>query len=174
MIVSIAELQSYSEFSGKTEAELIVMAEAVEQLVRAYTNNRFQYRPGRFCAESDGDTLYGVSPYIQAGDTVEISEGPNKGLYVVTEVGEDYIRVDGALFTENRNLVTRVVYPKDVKLGVLNLLKWEIENRDKVGVKSESLSRYSVTYYDQDAGNTVMGYPVSLLGFLKPYRKARF
>ena len=31
-----------------------------------------------------------------------------------------------------------------------------------------------VTYYDQDASNTVMGYPVSLLGFLKPYRKARF
>lgn len=61
-----------------------------------------------------------------------------------------------------------------MKAGVLNLLKWEVEHRDKVGVKSETLSRHSVTYYDQDANNTVMGYPVSLLGFLAPYRKARF
>lgn len=32
----------------------------------------------------------------------------------------------------------------------------------------------SVTYVDYDANNQVMGYPVSLLGFLKPYMKARF
>ena len=46
--------------------------------------------------------------------------------------------------------------------------------RDKVGIKSETLSRHSVTYYDQDAGNQVMGYPASLMGFLSPYIKARF
>ena len=58
--------------------------------------------------------------------------------------------------------------------GVLELLKWDIKNRPKTGVKSETLSRYSVTYFDQDANNQVMGYPVALLGFLKPYIKARF
>ena len=46
--------------------------------------------------------------------------------------------------------------------------------RPKTGVKSETLSRYSATYFDQDANNQVMGYPVALLGFLKPYIKARF
>ena len=29
-------------------------------------------------------------------------------------------------------------------------------------------------YYDVNEENQVMGYPVSLLGFLKPYIKARF
>lgn len=58
--------------------------------------------------------------------------------------------------------------------GRFELLKWDIKNRPKTGVKSETLSRYSATYFDQDANNQVMGYPVALLGFLKPYIKARF
>jgi hypothetical protein len=68
----------------------------------------------------------------------------------------------------------KIAYPADVKLGVVNLLKWEQNNRDKVGVASESISRHSVTYFDMTAENTAMGYPVSLLGFLKPYMRARF
>jgi hypothetical protein len=59
-------------------------------------------------------------------------------------------------------------------MGIINLMKWEKNNRDKVGVKSETISRHSVTYFDQDASNQVMGYPVSLLGFLELYKKARF
>lgn len=65
-------------------------------------------------------------------------------------------------------------YPMDVKMGVANMMKWELNNRDKVGVASETISRHSVTYFNMDSGNTVMGFPVSLLGFLKPYKKARF
>jgi hypothetical protein len=41
-------------------------------------------------------------------------------------------------------------------------------------VASETISRHSVTYVDQTGDNTIMGYPVALMGFLKPYRKARF
>ena len=65
-------------------------------------------------------------------------------------------------------------YPMDVKMGVVNLVKWELDNRAKVGVSSESISRHSVTYFDQTGENTLMGYPVALMGFLKPYKKARF
>lgn len=65
-------------------------------------------------------------------------------------------------------------YPADVKMGVVNLLKWELNCRDKVGVASESISRHSVTYFNMDGDNSVMGYPKSLLGFLKPYKRARF
>lgn len=67
-----------------------------------------------------------------------------------------------------------VVYPADIKIGVVNLLKWELGNRDKVGIASETISRHSVTYIDQTDTNTLMGYPASLMGFLKPYHKARF
>lgn len=65
-------------------------------------------------------------------------------------------------------------YPPDIKSGLINLMKWELENRDKVGVASETISRHSVTYFDQSATNTDGGFPIALLGFLKPYVRARF
>lgn len=65
-------------------------------------------------------------------------------------------------------------YPMDVKMGVINLMKWEFTSRDKVGVASESISRHSVTYFDMTGDNSTMGYPRALMGFLKPYMKARF
>ena len=73
-----------------------------------------------------------------------------------------------------RHLTPEGEYPMDVKMGVVNLLKWDLDMREKVGVASESISRHSVTYVDQTGINTVMGFPVSLMGFLKPYKKARF
>ena len=65
-------------------------------------------------------------------------------------------------------------YPADVKMGVINMLKWDLENRNKIGIQSETISRHSVTYFNMDGDNSVMGYPKSLLGFLKPYHRARF
>ena len=75
---------------------------------------------------------------------------------------------------DNAILATKVVYPMDVKLGVANMLKWEQSNRDKIGVSSETISRHSVTYFDMTGDNSLMGYPKALLGFLKPYKRARF
>ena len=65
-------------------------------------------------------------------------------------------------------------YPMDVKMGVVNLMKWELGNREKVGIASESISRHSVTYVDQTGENTIMGYPAVLMGFLRPYKRAQF
>ena len=62
----------------------------------------------------------------------------------------------------------------DVKMGAVNMLKWDLENRDKVGVQSETISRHSVTYFNMDGENSSLGYPKSLTGFLKPYMRARF
>ena len=65
-------------------------------------------------------------------------------------------------------------YPVLVKLGALELLKYDEANSDKgmEDVASESISRHSVTYKDRSAN--VDGYPKNLLAFLKPYKKARF
>ena len=65
-------------------------------------------------------------------------------------------------------------YPMDIKMGVVNLMKWELDNREKVGIASESISRHSVTYFDMTGDNSTMGYPVALVGFLKPYKRAQF
>lgn len=175
MIVSVDKVMKLPEFVGQTESVIAEKLDAVELLIRAYTNNNFQNRYVRFTAESIGNRLLGTSDFLKVGDTVQISQSQvNDGLYVIAEIGDDFVRVDKDLYQYSDNLVTKVEYPADVRSGVIDLLKWEIKNRQKVGTKSETLSRYSVTYYDQDVNNQVMGYPVALLGFLKPYIKARF
>ena len=65
-------------------------------------------------------------------------------------------------------------YPMDVKMGAIQMLIWDMDNRGKIGVQSETISRHSVTYYNLDGNTSSMGYPVALLGFLKPYKRARF
>lgn len=57
---------------------------------------------------------------------------------------------------------------------VVNMMQWDMENRDKVGIQSETISRHSVTYFNLDGDNSTIGFPKSLIGFLKPYKKARF
>ena len=107
-------------------------------------------------------------------DTIQISEsGLNSGLFTVTGATDATFTVAEDVRDENDVLVTLVKYPDDVVDCALNLLEWEINNRAKVGIQSETLSRHSVTYFAQDANNQVMGYPVSLLGCLKSHRKAR-
>lgn len=175
MIVKVEDLMTLPEFNGMSADILQMQLDSIEQMVRKYTNNNFQNRNIRFLADSIGTILNGSSPFLVEGDTIQVSESRvNDGLYVITSIGEGSVTVDRPLFTVERNLVTKVEYPADVKVGVINLMKWEVTNRNKVGIKQETISRHSVTYFDQDSNNQVMGYPVSLLGFLKPYMKARF
>lgn len=175
MIISASDLIGLPEFRGMDQEELQGKLDGIEILIRKYTNNNFQNRNIRFLASSEGNVLNGVSPFLKIGDTVQISESDvNDGLYLVTALDADTTTVDKILWSVTQNLVTKIEYPIDVKMGVINLMKWEVSNRDKVGIKSETLSRHSVTYFDLDANNQVMGYPVSLLGFLELYKKARF
>lgn len=175
MIIPVDEVTSLPECQGMSEKDIQRRLDALEILIRKYTNNNFQNRNIRFTANSLNDRIFGGHPFIRVGDTIQISESlVNDGLYVIKEIEGDYIRVDKALFTVDHNLVTKVEYPVDVQQGIINLMKWELTNRDKVGIKSETLSRHSVTYFDQDVNNQVRGYPVSLLGFLESYKKARF
>lgn len=175
MIIPIEEVTSLPEFQGMSEKDIQRRLDALEILIREYTNNNFQNRNIRFIAKSLNDRIFGVHPFIRVGDTIQISESlVNDGLCVIKEIGDDFIRVDKDLFSIDHNLVTKIEYPIDIQQGIINLMKWEMTNRDKVGIKSETLSRHSVTYFDQDINNQVRGYPVSLLGFLESYKKARF
>lgn len=175
MIISVTELQKLPEFQGQNEAILKSKLDGMELMIRSYTHNNFQNRNVRFLASTNDNKIHGYSPFLVNGDTIQISEsGVNDGLYVIQGIENESITVDKALFSVYHNLITKVEYPIDVVMGVINLMKWEITNRDKVGIKQETISRHSVTYFDLDTTNQVMGYPVSLLGFLEPYKKARF
>lgn len=175
MIVDVEALLAMDAFKGMEKEALMARLKAVESLIRSYTNNNFQNRAMRLEAPVKGGIIQGYCPYFKVGDTLQISQSKvNDGLYEIVEISEGGIRVDGDLYDNPSNVITKVQYPADIQKGVIDMMLWEKENRSKVGVKSETLSRHSVTYYDQDASNSSMGYPVSLLGFLKPYMKARF
>lgn len=177
MIMTVTELKQYvtTDISNKVlEARL----QALELLVRGYTNNNFQKRAFRTVAVAvaDGNQLLvpGAAPF-KAGDTLEITESElNSGLVTVSAVSDGSITVMEELFDESGVVITKVVYPADVKQGVARMLQWQLDNGDKAGVQSESISRHSVTYFNMDGDNSSMGFPKSLLGFLKPYKKARF
>lgn len=175
MIVDIEKLLSMKEFKDGDKDTLSQKLRAVESLIRSYTNNSFQNRAMRINAPVVNGIIRGHCPYFRKGDTIQVSDSKvNNGLYEITAILDTEIKVEGELYDFPVNTITKVVYPPDVQKGVLDLMIWEKNNREKVGIKSETLSRHSVTYYDQDSNNQVMGYPVSLLGFLKPYVKPRF
>lgn len=171
----IVDMETAREYIRADWPDKLLMSKikAVEQLIRSETNNRFQDIRVRFYGPSSGGELYGSSPYLVVGDSIEIGESVNDGVYTITEIADGTVKVDGPLFNAAHNMVTKLFYPEDIRMGALNLLKWDATGREKVGIKSESLSRHSVTYYDMDSSNSAAGYPAALLGFLEPYVQPR-
>ncbi|MDE7339935.1 MAG: hypothetical protein K2N80_05145 [Lachnospiraceae bacterium] len=172
MIVSVQSALSYLK-KEIPESDLKRKISAIESMIRDETNNNFQHRWMRFYAPSRPEGIVGSSPFLEIGDTIEINESINEGIYTVEKIEAEMIRLDRKLYGTSHNMVTKVVYPAAVQEGVLNMLQWELNMRSKTGIKSEILSRHSVTYFDMDAANSLDGYPVSLMGFLEPYYKAR-
>lgn len=174
MIISVEELKQYMT-TTETDAVLEAKLQALELSIRGYTNNNFQQRNIRTVCPVVAQKLFTPYPHFKAGDTIQISQSIfNDGIYTIKGIVDEMIELDKGLLDENQVLVTKVEYPMDVVMGVVNMLKWDIENRDKVGIQSETLSRHSVTYFNMDGDNSTIGYPKTLVGFLKPYKKARF
>ncbi len=175
MLISAEMFRSLA--GGINEASEIIEMKlmAIENLIRNYTHNDFQIREIRSQSEIIDNKIVNPPQNIAVGDTIQISQSLlNNGIYTVTEITENGMTVSGVLLDCTKNLITKVSYPPDVVLGAVNLYKWDLQNRSKVGIQSETISRHSVTYFNMDGDNAVMGYPRSLLGFLKPYMKARF
>ena len=174
MILSIEKARSLISFPESWSDEKIRMKLlAVEQTIRAYTNNNFQNRDVRVQADIAAGVFMSESliPF-SIDDTVQVSESRlNKGLFTVSTADDRTFMVDEETRDEDDVLVTKVEYPADVVNCCVELMEWAVNFAGKVGIKSETLSRHSVTY--EDSATMFMGYPASLLGCLKPYRKCR-
>ena len=174
MLMTMEQLKSYIE-TDENDTTLEAKLKALESLIRNYTHNNFQLKNIRSQSEVSDGFILNPPEHISVGNTIQISDSIlNNGIYTVTEISENGLTVEGDLLDCKKNLITKIYYPYDVVIGAVNMLKWDIENREKVGIQSETISRHSVTYFNMDGDNSVMGYPKSLLGFLKPYMKARF
>lgn len=170
MLMTIDELRIYVD-SDESDEVLMAKLSAIEMLIRQYTHNNFQERRARSVGIAfSGNTVYLDDPhYFKVGDTVTI----DNSITVVTAIEGNQIEIADSVY-DAEVLVTKVVYPNDIKMGALNMLKWDLNNRHKVGIQSETISRHAVTYFSMDGDNASLGYPKSLIGFLKPYKKARF
>lgn len=172
MIMTVEQAKELVNLEGWTDAKIKMKLDAIEQTIRAYTNNNFQNRERRIEAFIRAGVFMSEAliPF-DVGDTVQISKGKNKGLFTVSESHELAFMVNEKTYDEDDLIVTKIEYPADVVNCCADLLEWAVSFAGKVGIKSETLSRHSVTY--EDSATMFMGYPASLLGCLKPYRKCR-
>jgi hypothetical protein len=176
MIITISKLRVQTDCGELTDDIIQSRLDAIEQVIRKYTNNNFQNRNVRFVSSSSGDKLMGTSLFIRKGDTIQISQSMvNDGLYVVKEVTEDSLTVDRELFDFPSNMVTKIEYPQDVIQCALDLFEWKKNFGAKIGIKSESetLSRHSESVTYEDSATLFMGYPVGILKGLSLHKKAR-
>ena len=172
MIITVEDLKKQVNCGSDADDLITAKLEAIEAVIRKYTNNNFQQRSIRFAGSSEDFRVYGSPQYFTVGDTVQISgSGINDGLYMVTAIDIEYLELDKPLLPDDYNLVTKIKYPADVIQCAVDLYKWKQTMGDKVGVKSETISRHSVTY--EDSATLFMGYPVGILNGLKLYEKAR-
>lgn len=179
MLISIEELKeiySDKDFSRFSDKRIELKLESIEMAIRKYCNNNFQNRNIRYkCIVKDNKVIFISKINLKVSDTVQISYSKfNNGLYVVKEINEDksYFVLDKPLKDEDI-LITKVEYPIDIIDGAVEILNWDFNKSDKVGISSESISRHSVSYQTYDGNNTVYGYPSRLFGFCKHYVKGR-
>ena len=175
MIISLAKLKSM--FPNVEDQVLIDKITAIESAIRGYTKNNFQDRKVRFSAAILNNVCTPSHPLIKEGDTVTISQSINEGFYNVETVNENQMILSSELIDAPINLITKVYYPPDVVNVASDLIKWEIEYSEKqlMGISSESISRYSVSYSNVSSdGANINGYPVAIMSKLKPYIRAKF
>jgi len=153
-----------------------------EQTVRHLTNNNFQNVNVRFrnLTFDNGniivqDDIFG----LREGDTIQISNSQvNDCLAVIVSITDKTIEVDkNELFYEgsfSSAFITKVEYPADILIGIQELIKYKQKMGSKMGIKSESIARMSVTYYDINATDNIEGFPASRFSFLNKYKKMRW
>lgn len=176
MIISLEDAQAIDV--DITQDDL----DAFETSVRELTNNNFQntfvrYKNVEFVNENTilvKDEIRG----LRIGDTVEVNYSHyNDGLFVIKEIVGKQITVQGTPFlvgNSGRAMLTKIEYPADIKRGIKKMIEYDKAMTGKVGIKSETIARMSITYYDVNAAENTDGYPSSLLSFLRKYEKMRW
>ncbi len=176
MLISAGDLKSYHKQFKDIDDDLITRKlSVIENAIREHTNNNFQNRLVRFNASVDGGIIKGSSPYLKVLDTIEISDGVNKGLYTIINADNELKTIE-PLYDYTNQLITKIEYPIDVIEGAIEILDWELikKGREKSNIASESISRHNVSYVQRTNDNTINGYPIELFNFCNEYKKARF
>lgn len=156
--------------------------DALEQTVRQLTNNNFQNIHIRFKQLTFSGAVITLKeePFgLRPGDTIQISNSKvNDGLTTIKGITGKEIALDRTepffeVFSREA-FMTKVEYPADIRMGIEELLRFKKKMGAKLGIKSESIARMSVTYYDINASDNVEGFPAAKFSFLNKYEKMRW
>lgn len=186
MLMTVEELRKHIT-TEETDEVLAAKLSALELTIRKYTNNNFMVRGIRTTADAFIKTFTCMTTAnFKVGDTVQVSMSDFMDglLCTIAEIVDNTIIVNEDIYHEDDVLLTKVEYPVDVKLGAVNILKWQLRNeaaasgdKSAMPVQSETISRHSVTYATDATEadmSTDFGVPKKLVAFLKGYKKARF
>ena len=180
MLIKADKLKEfYPKFEDIDDELLERRLSVIESAIRNHTNNKFQNTFFRLQTNVVNGKINWNTNYLKVDDTIEISDGPNKGLYTITSIpsnSEDYgIEVNKTLYDYPNQLITKIEYPLDIIEGAIDILDWELlqKGKEKSGVASETISRHSVTYNQRNGDNTIKGYPVELFNFCEDYKCMR-
>lgn len=177
MIITLEEAQQID--SKVTQDDL----NAYETMVRRLTNNNFQNVQIRFYGlsfDSEDTIILRNEPFgLREGDTIQVSDSTyNDRLVVIESIENKTLKViveepffEGSFFSA---FITKIQYPADIKLGIAGLIEYKAKMGSKLGIKSETIARMSVTYYDVNATDNIEGFPASKFSFLKKYKKMRW
>lgn len=181
MIISLDEAQKIDANITPTDLN------AYEQTVRQLTNNKFQNLHIRYhqLTFTEHSLEFKTSPpngepiAIRSGDTIQVSDSKyNDGLYVVKSIEGKILTLDNNEPFFNGSFsgafITKIEYPPDIRMGIVELIKYKQKMGSKMGIKSESIARMSVTYYDINATDNIEGFPASKFSFLNKYKKMRW
>lgn len=184
MITTLSEAKILLGIDDNLKDEFIKhKLKSLEIMLRNATNNKFQDTRIRtkknLVFNSTDKTISGDDFFalgFRSGDTIEINECLlNDGLFVVSHVTDTSIIVSESLLDEKSyTLITKIVYPFDIVDGVVRLIQYDLKMGDKIGIKQESISRHSVTYYDVNSTESIEGYPATLMKFINKYKKLRW
>lgn len=156
--------------------------DGIEVAIRELTNNNFQNRHVRL----SGNIVFAKDTIASHDEmigfvhekTIQVSDSKyNDGLYTIKEVVDQIITIDQDTLLPcsiREAFVTLVEYPADIVAGVKKLLAYDAKMGHKLGIKSETISRWTVSYYDQNASESVNGYPAAMMSFISKYRKVKW
>lgn len=173
MLIDVATLRKLID-TDEDDFKLTFRLNAVEQFIRAYTNNDFLVRETVQTMSIDGGVLTVINAIFKVGNTVQLFHtGYLDGIYTVNDdLGHGCYKLNAEL-PDCLGTVGLVRYPQDVIAGAVAMVSYDIDSEGREGVASESLSRHSVSYVNLGSGNSIAGYPTHVTAFLKPYRKVK-
>lgn len=181
MIISLDDLKDLLKITKSDNDEWMQFRlDAIETMIVNKTNNKFINPNTKICdyLKFENNQIIGVGinfvnmGYSQGNDIVVFNSKFNDGHYIIESVNDNTLTLTTNVKSEESNASIGVVnYPYDIISGVVKLMDYDIKMADKIGVKSETISRYSVTYYDMNSSENVEGFPSALLAFIKKYKK---